>query len=98
MDARQSAFQKILQQLIGFSKACIIGNPHRADIDRQLAPATGQEITTDDGVNSMRFEKTANQVRLGHVPGMVYAFHSVRTVSHAHSVSKVRRGGVGAAE
>lgn len=78
VDARHCAFEEILQQLVGLGEARVIDDPHSAHVHRQLPPAAGEEITADDGVDAVRFEQTAYEMSLGHVTGVVHAFHEAR--------------------
>ncbi len=98
MDARQRAFQEIPQQLVGILEAAVVGNPDRADVHRQFAPAPGEEITSDQGVYSMRLQEAADQVSLGHVPGVVHAFHRGRLSQAPHRSNHVCPGNPGSAE
>ena len=77
MDACQRAFEEILQQPVGFVEARIVGDPYRAGIHRQFTPGSGQHIAADDGLDAIGFEKSADQMGIGQMAGVVDSFHDV---------------------
>lgn len=89
VDARHRAFEEILQQPVGLGEARVINDPHGAHVHRQFPPAAGEEITADDGVDAVRFEQTAYEMSLGHVTGVVHAFHEARVRQALHGSNRL---------
>lgn len=74
--AREGALEEGDQQFVGALELRIIGDPHRAQVHGQLAPAAREILAADDGVDSLGFEKPLHEMRFSGVLRSVDLSHA----------------------